>query len=240
MKIRSALGLFALAGAAALVLALAACGDSGGGPSGGGGGDELEPLAGFPDSESGGVLSSLDSAAEVPAPAATGAASSIDSQGGSGDNLPSAVDRKITRDASLEISVDNVLASVSQVEDIAVTSGGFVSNSSLAVTNTEDGEDIETATVRIRVPAAAYTDVLVSSEESPKRCAHRARTLRRLPRNTRTSSRASATSRPRSSDTWTCSLALPRFLTSSPSKTGWAASAVRSSRSRAASTSWTI
>ncbi len=164
MNNRSALGLLAVAGVAALALLLAACGDGEqpGEPAGGGGveqpaagGDALSALG----TESDQFTSySLDGAL---LPAATGAASSVDSAGGaSHNNGPFGIERKITRTANLEVSVDNVLESVQKVEDIAITSGGFVSNSSLAVTSGEEDNGIETATVKIRVPAEAYTDVL--------------------------------------------------------------------------------
>ena len=154
MNIRSALGLFALAGVATLALLLAACGD--GSEPQVGNGDEAARLtamenAGVPGSAN--QFSGFDSAgagqASAPAGGGTGAGS-----------LPSVIDRKITRTASLEVSVDNVLESVQKVEDIAVIAGGFVSNSSLAVTGSEEDNGIETATVKIRVPAEAYSDVL--------------------------------------------------------------------------------
>ncbi len=164
MKVRSALALLAMAGVAALALLLAACGgaDEGGGPNQDaaqeqpGGGDAL--TVGQADSYS---RSAFDSAGGEQVPAPAGGVNPVGSAGdASHNNGPFSLDRKITRTADLEVSVENVLESVQAVEDIAVTAGGFVSNSSLAVTNTEDGEDIETATVRIRVPAEAYTDVL--------------------------------------------------------------------------------
>lgn len=166
INIRSALGLFALAGVATLALILAACGD-GSEPPPGGGGDEEARLtamenAGVPDSAK--QFSGFDSAGgeQAPAPAGgAGVSGGIASGGGTGaGNLPSVIDRKITRTANLEVSVDNVLESVQKVEDIAVIAGGFVSNSSLAVTSSEEDNGIETATVKIRVPAEAYTDVL--------------------------------------------------------------------------------
>jgi hypothetical protein len=164
MNNRSALGLFAMAIVAALALLLAACGggeQSGGSDDGTGaeqpGGREnaLSPA----DTESDQFTSySFDGA---PLPDAPGGAVSVDSAGdASHNNGPFGLERKITRTANLEVSVDNVLESVQKVEDIAITAGGFVSNSSLAVTSAEEGNGIETATVKIRIPAEAYTDVL--------------------------------------------------------------------------------
>jgi len=165
MNIRSTLGLFALAGVATLALLIAACGD-GSEPPQGGNGDEaarLEPMEnpGVPGSAN--QFSGFDSAGaeRAPAPGVGGTTAGISSGGGTGaGSLPSVIDRKITRTANLEVSVDNVLESVQKVEDIAVVAGGFVSNSSLAVTSSEEDNGIETATVKIRVPAEAYTDVL--------------------------------------------------------------------------------
>jgi len=164
MKIRTTLGRFALAGVATLALLLAACGGSSEPPEGGGGGDEnalsAMELPGVPDSaKSATQFSALDSAGGEQAPAATAGVGSVGSAGGDG-SVASVLDRKITRTASLEVSVDNVLESVQKVEEIALIAGGFVSNSSLAVTSAEEGDEIETALVKIRVPAEAYTDVL--------------------------------------------------------------------------------
>ena len=162
MNIRSALGLFASAGVATLAALFAACGD-GSEPPQGGGGDEAARLtamenAGVPDSAK--QFSGFDSAG-APAPGVGSAGTGVSSGGGTGaGSLPSVIDRKITRTANLEVSVDNVLESVQKVEDIAVIAGGFVSNSSLAVTGSEQDNGIETATVKIRVPAEAYSDVL--------------------------------------------------------------------------------
>jgi hypothetical protein len=164
MNNRSALGLLAVVGVAALALLLAACGDGEqpGEPAGGGGVEQ--PAAG------GDALSALGTESDqftsyrldgAPLPATgVGGVNSVDSAGGANDSAAPFLDRKITRTANLEVSVDNVLESVQKVEDIAITSGGFVSNSSLAVTSGEEDNGIETATVKIRIPAEAYTDVL--------------------------------------------------------------------------------
>lgn len=161
MEHRKALGRSVLAGGVALALLVAACGD--GGDSG------REDAVVRQDS----AENTFQAAGGVPAPAPTGAAGDSGagvggpgSAGGtaaSGDfagNLPSIEQRKITRNANIELTVENVLDSVQRIEDIATSAGGFVSNSNLAVTSTDDGEDIETATMKIRVPATAYTDVL--------------------------------------------------------------------------------
>lgn len=78
--------------------------------------------------------------------------------------LPQVLDRKIIRTANLELEVKDVSAAVTQVEDVAVTAGGFVSKSSVFIdesSESDGGDDeaskrTETATVTIRVPAEAY------------------------------------------------------------------------------------
>jgi hypothetical protein len=75
-------------------------------------------------------------------------------------DAPSIVDRKITRTANLELTVDNVLDSVQAIQSIATSAGGFVSSSNLAVTRRDDDGGVQRATMKIRVPAAAYSDVL--------------------------------------------------------------------------------
>lgn len=170
MNNRSKLGRLALAGATALALLLAACG--GNEDSAGGNGDDAQAItnADAPsEADAGGEQSNSNDLAGKPAPAATGGGSSVGSGSGSsvgsaGDasqnNGPFGLDRKITRTANLEVTVDNVLDSAQEVEDIAITAGGFVSSSNLSRETDSDGGDIQTATIKVRVPAAAYADVL--------------------------------------------------------------------------------
>jgi hypothetical protein len=77
---------------------------------------------------------------------------------------PQVQDRKIVRNATLELQVDDVSAAVQQVEDAAVAAGGFVSSSNVFVSNTDDAGDsverTETASVTVRVPADAYSSVM--------------------------------------------------------------------------------
>ena len=94
----------------------------------------------------------LDAAAEAP---------------GDGDqSLPQAQvqDRKIVRNATLDLHVENVTTAVQQVEDAAGAAGGFVSSSNVFVSNTDDtGDSVErtqTASVTVRVPADAYSSVM--------------------------------------------------------------------------------
>ena len=73
-------------------------------------------------------------------------------------------DRKIVRNATLDLHVENITAAVQQVEDAAGAAGGFVSSSNVFVSNTDDtGDSVErtqTASVTLRVPADAYSSVM--------------------------------------------------------------------------------
>lgn len=159
MNHRKAMWRLALGAIVLLALLLAACGD--GGDSGEGPlatqNDEEEPLqsvAGMPPAPMGaGGVSGIGGGVG-------GASSAVTGPSAFGGNLSSIEQRKITRSANLELTVDNVLDSAQRIEDIAASTGGFVSSSNLAVTAGADGEDAQTATIKIRVPATAYTDVL--------------------------------------------------------------------------------
>ena len=86
--------------------------------------------------------------------------------GGSDQSLPQAQvqDRKIVRNATLDLQVENVAAAVQQIEDAVGAAGGFVSSSNVFVSNTDEAVDsaerIQTASVTIRVPADAYSSVM--------------------------------------------------------------------------------
>jgi hypothetical protein len=86
--------------------------------------------------------------------------------GGSDQSLPQAKvqDRKIVRNATLDLQVENIAAAVQQIEDADGAAGGFVSSSNVIVSNTDDtGDSVErtqTASVTIRVPADAYSPVM--------------------------------------------------------------------------------
>jgi hypothetical protein len=73
-------------------------------------------------------------------------------------------DRKIVRNATLELNVENIPQSVQEIEDVAGAASGFVSSSNVFVSNAnEQGESVErtqTASVTIRVPADAYASVM--------------------------------------------------------------------------------
>ena len=85
----------------------------------------------------------------------------------SGDNAlpePNIQDRKIVRNANLELRVDSVATAVQQIDDVAAGAGGFVSASNVFVNSASDGEDTasrtQTATLTVRVPADAYPTVM--------------------------------------------------------------------------------
>jgi hypothetical protein len=77
---------------------------------------------------------------------------------------PQVQDRKIVRNATLELHVENISAAVQQVEDATGAAGGFVSSSNVFVTSADEaGESVErtqTASVTIRIPAAAFPAVM--------------------------------------------------------------------------------
>ena len=101
--------------------------------------------------------------------AATSAANRDANAEAPGDNdqaltQPQVQDRKIVRNATLDLQVENVAAAVQQVEDAAGAAGGFVSSSNVFVSNTDNaGDSVErtqTASVTVRVPADAYSSVM--------------------------------------------------------------------------------
>jgi hypothetical protein len=107
--------------------------------------------------------------------ASGGAAGGVGGVGGAGGGpltQPQVLDRKIVRNATLEVTVDAVPAAVIEVENIAIAAGGFVSQSSISVeapeqpAAVEDGPsptpvpDRQRATVQVRVPAAKYQAVV--------------------------------------------------------------------------------
>jgi hypothetical protein len=77
---------------------------------------------------------------------------------GAGEGAPSIADRKVTRSATLRLSVDDIPSALQQVEDLAALEGGFVSSSNI-VTGSGDGAE-RSGFVTIRVPAEAYTRVI--------------------------------------------------------------------------------
>jgi Domain of unknown function (DUF4349) len=90
---------------------------------------------------------------------------SAEEPGGGGSlEQPQVQDRKIVRNAMLELQVENVVEAVQQIDDIAAASGGFVSSSNVFVDSDENGDSrvqrTQTASVTIRVPADAYSSVM--------------------------------------------------------------------------------
>lgn len=156
------LSWFVLAGGLLLALVAAACASQAGGPQplAGGGDERQEGEMAIMEASGLAALSSDNAAGDVAVGEAEAPASSAGGGSGGAGGQPSLEERKITRNAELEITVADVQDSMQAVEDIAIQAGGFVSSSRLTVSAGDDGEDVETATMRIRVPAAAYTDVL--------------------------------------------------------------------------------
>lgn len=169
-------GLIALGIAAALVVVVAAAqlrdGSSGGGvvaPDG-------TPLPGQAATD---LTVQLDE--REGAPGEMGAADAAGSGAGSfvaeepyggGDEvappLPELAGRKIVRNASVSLGVEDVGAAVQRVETIAGSAGGFVSESSVFVESppeplegdTAPPRRTQSATVTIRVPTSAYASVM--------------------------------------------------------------------------------
>jgi len=168
MRHRKAVSRLALVAGVILALFLVACGDSGDsdeGPLVARQNDAENPLQPVPPAPTGaGGVSGIGGGLGGAPSAVTGTSAS----GGSGGSLPSIEQRKITRNANLELTVDNVLDSAQRIEDIAASTGGFVSSSNLTVTAGADGEDTQTATIKIRVPATSYMDVLDQLREVAK------------------------------------------------------------------------
>ena len=114
-----------------------------------------------------------EDAAPAPAPGA-GGPSAAGGVGGGTSSLPAlqVLDRKIIRDATLDVTVDDVPTAVQAVENATVGVGGFVSSSSLTVETPPDpivspdspqptpAPERQRATVQVRVPAEAYPGVL--------------------------------------------------------------------------------
>lgn len=160
--------IFAIAGLAALVLAaaVAAAVVRSGGPADdsvrqGGSGPPAEPAASNYGVGAGGdAVKGLAPSAEAIPPAEDGP-QALSSTG--------LIDRKIIRNATVEITVDDVLAAVKKVEDAAQAAGGFVSSSTVNVQDLprpagwppeRPAPKRQTATVTVRVPAESFTSVM--------------------------------------------------------------------------------
>ena len=74
----------------------------------------------------------------------------------------SAIDRKIEREATLDITVEDVGLAVTRIESAAAAAGGFISQERItqATTSSNDDEKRQEASVQIRVPADKYDAVM--------------------------------------------------------------------------------
>ena len=109
--------------------------------------------------------------ANVPAPApagGTGGVGNVTSAGGgsstTGGDPNAIVERKIERQATIDVTVDDVAGSVAKIEAAASAVGGYVAQSSITqqTVTGEDGKDTkrQQATIQIRVPADKYESVI--------------------------------------------------------------------------------
>jgi Domain of unknown function (DUF4349) len=101
--------------------------------------------------------------AGIPAPAgSTGTAGANTAASGSSSISNSLVDRKIERQATLDITVDDVAGAVTRIEAAAGAAGGFISQETITQATTSGSSDTkrQQATVQIRVPAEQYTAVM--------------------------------------------------------------------------------
>jgi hypothetical protein len=91
-------------------------------------------------------------------------ASGGDSDGTSGGTTVSnsLVDRKIERQATLEITAENIPATVAKIEAAAGAVGGFISQATItqAIATEDDDTPRQQATVQIRVPSQHYSAVM--------------------------------------------------------------------------------
>jgi hypothetical protein len=93
----------------------------------------------------------------------TSSNSSTTTAGGTDNSVTnSVVDRKIERQATLDITVDDVASAVTRIEAAASAAGGFISHETItqASTTGNDAQKRQQATVQIRVPAEKYTAVM--------------------------------------------------------------------------------
>lgn len=127
-----------------------------------GSGPEARPAASdYPVGVRGDALKGVAPSAEAGGSPAGGGPQALSSTG--------LIDRKIIRNATVEITVDDVLAAVKHVEDAALAAGGFVSSSTVNVQDLPrpQGSDPDqptpkrqTATVTLRVPAESFASVM--------------------------------------------------------------------------------
>ena len=170
-----------LAGLLAIVLTvglLVSCsGGTGTGPAGddalglpGGEGERSDDSSGA-DSKSIDFTNSLPADADqaplnFDAPASGGTAGEVPNSG-DGSALNLAINRKIIRTATIELTVDEVPGAVQRIETAAAAAGGFVSSSSITIERQPPPEDPDEeqeirqrGTITIRVPAESYASVM--------------------------------------------------------------------------------
>ena len=97
-------------------------------------------------------------AAPAPAPSpstAGGVGGGITGTAPNANGLTTASDRKIVQTASLKLQVKEVGGGFEEIGRIATAAGGFVASSSFSYV-----EDVQVASVTVRVPAARYQEVL--------------------------------------------------------------------------------
>ncbi len=112
-------------------------------------------------------------AGQVPAPQLGGDASGVG--GGAGQSGGSAasqlLDRKIIRNATLGLTVDDVVGAMREVEAAAQAAGGFVSNSTLTVQELPKPVDApeddpppkrQSASMTVRVPSESFTSTMTA------------------------------------------------------------------------------
>lgn len=101
--------------------------------------------------------------AGIQAPAGSADTSSTNiAANGSTSISNSLIDRKIERQATLDITVDDVAGAVTRIEAAAGAAGGFISQETITQATTSGSNDTkrQQATVQIRVPAEKYTAVM--------------------------------------------------------------------------------
>ena len=99
--------------------------------------------------------SALEGTQAYDAGKANGATAPESAPGGGSGTLPSLLDRKIIRTATVTLETEQVSARFEDVGNIAAGAGGFVASSSFG-----NSGDKQTASVTIRVPNDRYQDVL--------------------------------------------------------------------------------
>lgn len=122
------------------------------------------------DDSSGGSVREADGSGAAVAPSgddvkppSTGSTSTTDEgAGGGGVPLYSQVERKVIVSGSMSLEAPDVAQAFSLAGRAARNAGGYVEESSLRTRPGDEGDEQPFATLSLRVPAAAYEDVLTS------------------------------------------------------------------------------